>query len=264
MTAAAVPPDGGAPLPDLFTLRGRAAFVTGAGRGLGEAIAQGLAEAGCSVALADVDPAVEAVAARLQSLGHRCTALRLDVRDEAAFEATFAAATGSFGCIDIMVNNAAATRSTSIWSISAGEWDEVLAVNLRGTFFGCRIAGRHLRERGGGRIINLSSIAGQQPSAASGAHYAASKAGILALTRSFAAELAPHGVTVNAIAPSAVNSPLLDALDDERRRALAAAIPLRRFGEGREVAAAVVYLASPAAGFTTGATLDLNGGRLMR
>ncbi len=264
MSAAARPPAGAAMLQDMFTLGGKAAFVTGAGRGLGEAIAQGLAEAGCSVALADVDPAVDAVAARLHSQGHRCTALRLDVRDEAAFEAAFAAAAGCFGGIDIMVNNAAATRSTAIWSISAAEWDEVLAVNLRGTFFGCRIAGRHLRERGAGRIINLSSSAGQQPSAASGVHYAASKAGILALTRSFAAELAPHGVTVNAIAPSAVNGPQLEALDDERRRAVAAAIPLRRFGEAREVAAAVVYLASPAAGFTTGATLDLNGGRLMR
>ena len=255
---------GATTLPGMLPLRGMASFVTGAGRGLGAAIAQGLAEAGCKVALADIDPAVAAKSAQLEADGHECMPIPLDVRDEEAFEAAFAAAIGRFGGIGIMVNNAALTPSTPVWSISADEWDDVLAVNLRGSFFGCRIAGRHMRDRGAGRIINLSSIAGQQPSAASGAHYAASKAGILALTRSFAAELAPHGVTVNAIAPSAVNSPLLDALDDERRRALAAAIPLRRFGEGREVAAAVVYLASPAAGFTTGATLDLNGGRLMR
>jgi 3-oxoacyl-[acyl-carrier protein] reductase len=255
-------------LPAMFSLQGRAAFVTGAGRGLGEAIAQGLAQAGAKVALADIDPAVNGVAERLLAAGHNCMAIRLDVRDETAFEAAFAAASaglgGAGGAIDIMVNNAALTRQTSVWSITADEWDEVLAVNLRGSFFGCRIAGRHMRERSRGRIINMASIAGQQPSAVSGAHYAASKAGILALTRTFAAELAPHGVSVNALAPSTITSPLLEALDESRRQTIAASIPLGRFGEAQEVAAAVVYLASSAAGFITGATIDLNGGRLMR
>lgn len=247
-----------------FSLAGQGAFVTGAGRGLGLAIAAGLAEAGAKVALADIDGAVDAAAAGLRADGHECLPIRLDVRDEAAFAAAFATAATRFGGIDVMVNNAALSPGTPIWSIGADEWDDVLAVNLRGSFFGCRIAGRHMRERGAGRIINLSSIAGQQPSSASGAHYAASKAALLSLTRTFAAELAPHGVTVNAVAPSAVESPLLDALDETRRRALAAAIPVGRFGQAREVAAAVVYLASAASGYTTGATLDLNGGRLMR
>lgn len=190
--------------------------------------------------------------------------MQLDVRDEAAFWRCFDAAVQHFGGVDVMVNNAARTPYASIWDITAEEWDEVLAVNLRGSFFGCRIAGRHMRERGAGRIINLASIAGQQASAATGVHYAASKAGIVALTRSFAQELAPHGVTVNALAPAAVRSPVLDAMSQMQQRTLAAGIPLGRFGQPEEVAAAVVYLASPAAAFMTGATLDLNGGRHMR
>ncbi|MBO9515168.1 MAG: SDR family oxidoreductase [Variovorax sp.] len=249
----------------MFALSGRAAFVTGAGRGLGEAIARGLGEAGARVALADIDgAAVHALAHALQAEGRECIALPLDVRDEAAFARGFDAAVQHFGTVDVMVNNAALTPSTSLWDIGAGEWDEVMAVNLRGGFFGCRIAGRHMRERRSGRIVNLASMAGQQPSTASGVHYAASKAALLALTRAFAQEMAPHGVTVNAIAPAAIHSPVLDAMDEPRRRALQATIPLGRFGEAREVAAAVVYLASDAGAFVTGATLDLNGGRFMR
>ncbi len=245
-------------------LHGRASFVTGAARGLGLAIAQGLAQAGASVALADIDPGVEAAAAALRAQGHAVLALALDVRSEAAFTAAFERAREAFGAIDVLVNNAARTPGGSLWDVSADEWDDVLATNLRGSFFGCRIAARHMRERGSGRIINLTSLAAQQASAASGVHYAASKAGILALTRAFALELAPFGVTVNAVAPSAIRGPLLDVLEETRRDALLAATPVGRFGDPREVAGAVVYLASQAAAFMTGATLDLNGGRLMR
>ncbi|WHZ10962.1 MAG: Oxidoreductase, short-chain dehydrogenase/reductase family [Burkholderiaceae bacterium] len=252
--------------PKALPLAGRTAFVTGAAQGLGFGIAGGLAEAGARVALADIDDArVQDAAQALRREGRDVIALRLDVRDEAGFDIAFATVLDRWGRVDVMVNNAALTAHGSLWDITGDEWDEVLAVNLRGCFFGCRVAGRHMREaRRGGRIINLSSIAGQQASAASGAHYAASKAGILALTRTFATELAACAVTVNALAPSAVESPALRGLDAAQRERLAAATPLARFCGIDEVAAAAVFLAGDGAGYITGATLDLNGGRLMR
>ncbi|MFO0458761.1 MAG: SDR family NAD(P)-dependent oxidoreductase [Burkholderiales bacterium] len=243
---------------------GRVAFVTGAARGLGEAIAAAFVEAGACVVLADVDPAVGATAGRIDPGGTRTLALPLDVRDEAAFSATFDDAVARFGAGDVKVNDAAITAGGSPWTLSLDAWDTVMAVNLRGTFVGCRIAGAHLRARGRGRIVNLSSFAGLHPSRASGLHYAASKAGVLALTRGFAMELAPHGVTVNAVAPSAIEGPQLDAIDAARRDALLAQVPVGRFGRADEVAAAVLWLASDAAGSVTGATIELTGGRALR
>jgi 3-oxoacyl-[acyl-carrier protein] reductase len=247
-----------------FSLRDRVAFVTGAARGLGAAMAQALAEARCGVALADIDEGVAAVAEAVAQSGTRALPLHVDVRDEASFRGGFAEAVAQLGRVDFMINNAARTEVRSVWDIDAAEWDDVLRVNLRGAFFGCRIAGAHMRERRFGRIVNISSIAGQQGSAATGAHYACSKAGILALTRIFAQELAPHGVTVNAIAPSAIEGPMLAALPDDRIAALRQAVPLGRLGRPDDVTAAVIYLCSEAGSFVTGATLDVNGGRFMR
>jgi 3-oxoacyl-[acyl-carrier protein] reductase len=163
-----------------------------------------------------------------------------------------------------MINNAARTVARSVWDIDQAEWDDVLAVNLRGVFFGCTVAGAHMSARGSGRIINLSSLAGQQGSLVNGAHYAASKAGILALTKVFAQELAPHGVTVNALAPSAIRTPAMDAVPPATVAALEKSAPLGRLGTPDDVAAAALYLASDAAAFVTGTTLDVNGGRFMR
>jgi 3-oxoacyl-[acyl-carrier protein] reductase len=152
----------------------------------------------------------------------------------------------------------------SLWEIDEAEWDDVIATNLRSVLQATQIAGARMRERGFGRIINHASIAGQQGGLVMGAHYAASKAGILVLTKITAQELAPSGVTVNAIAPAAIDGPLMGELGEERAKALAAGIPVRRLGRPEEVGAMVVYLASDLAGYVTGATFDINGGLLMR
>ena len=237
------------------------AIVTGAARGIGEAIARRLHADGYGVVLADLD--LEGAERVASDLGDGADAFEHDVRELASWERLLAArrAATSFA----LVNNAARTEFRSFWEIDVEEWDDVLATNLRGTFLGCRVVGAALRERGAGRIVNLASDAGQAASGASGAHYAASKAGVVAVTRRAATELAPHGVTVNAVAPAAIDGPAgpLGAPGPPRRRA-ARAIPVGRLGRPEEVAALVSFLLSDDAGYITGATLDVNGGVLMR
>ena len=241
-----------------MSLAGRTAIVTGAAQGLGEAIARALHAREAEVVLADVNvDAAERVAA---SLGGRARASWVDVRDRGAIERVLDEAGG----VDILVNNAALTVSRSLWEIGQEEWDDVLDVNLRGVFFGCQLAGPRMRERGWGRIVNLASLAGQQGGAVAGAHYAASKAGIIVLTKIVAAELAPHGVTCNAIAPAAVRTPVMDGMPADRLEAVRARIPVGRFGEPAEVAALAAFLVSDEAGYITGATYDANGGLFMR
>jgi 3-oxoacyl-[acyl-carrier protein] reductase len=245
-------------------LDGKVALVTGAAQGLGLGIARAFLDEGASVTLTDVNPEIETIARELDPDGNRAIGLLLDVRREEAWATCVDKTISHFGPLDIVVNNAAMTISKSIWDIPAEEWDDVMAVNLRGVFFGCRVAGRHMRERGTGRIINLSSLAGQRGGVVAGAHYSASKAGIIVLTKCFAQELAGSGITVNAIAPAAIEGPMTKAMPAEKVQGLARAIPVGRLGTDREVGAAAVYLASDEAGFVTGATLDVNGGVFMR
>jgi 3-oxoacyl-[acyl-carrier protein] reductase len=237
----------------------RTAVVTGAARSIGEAIARRLHADGDRVVLADID--VERAARVAAELGEHAVAVDHDVRELASWERLLTEA----GPVDVLVNNAARTESRSFWEIDVDEWDDVLATNLRGTYLGCRVLGASMRERGHGRIVNLASISGQAGRAATGVHYATSKAAIIALTRHAASELAGSGVTVNAVAPAAIDSPLVhQLLTPERIEAMLERIPVGRLGRPEEVAAAVAYLASDAAGFVTGATLDVNGGMLMR
>jgi 3-oxoacyl-[acyl-carrier protein] reductase len=240
-----------------------AAIVTGAARGIGEAIARRLHADGYGVALADIDAERgQRVAAEL---GDGARFFLHDVRELDSWNILLGDVRDELGDdLHVLVNNAARTVFRSFWEIDVDEWDDVLATNLRGAYLGCRVVGAALRERGAGRIVNLASDAGQSASGASGVHYAASKAGVIALTRRAATELAPHGVTVNAIAPAAIDGPLAQEVLGERLAEKLSEIPVGRLGRPEEVAALVSFLVSDAAAYITGATLDVNGGVLMR
>jgi 3-oxoacyl-[acyl-carrier protein] reductase len=248
--------------PLAMRLDGKVALVTGAARGLGAGTALRLAAQGARVVVADVDR--DGAAAVASSIGDAAVSHVLDVRDRASFAGAIESTVRELGSLDILVNNAALTIRRPFFEIEDDEWDEVLAVNLRGVFLGCQLSGAHMRDHGGGRIVNLSSLAGQQGSAVNGAHYAASKAGILALTKSIARELAPFGVTVNVVAPAVIEGPLVDALAPEAVEGLISSIPVGRIGRADEVATLIAYLASDEAGYITGATFDVNGGSFMR
>jgi 3-oxoacyl-[acyl-carrier protein] reductase len=234
----------------MLALDGRVALITGGARGIGEAIAHTLRERGATVVVGDLAPADGGI--------------ELDVRVPAGWEAAVAWTLRQHGGLDILVNNAARTVRRPFFEIDEAEWDDVLAVNLRGVFLGCQIAGGIMRDRGWGRIVNLSSLAGQAGGLVNGAHYAASKAGILGLTKVVARELAPYGVTVNAVAPAAIDGLVMAELPPEQVEAQKRAIPVGRLGTPGEVGALVAFLASDEAAFVTGATFDVNGGQLMR
>lgn len=244
----------------------RRAIVTGASGGIGAEVARRLAADGTELWLtyaSDEAGALRTVeAGRAAGVAVRTT--RLDLRSIAAIDA-FAAEVGrTWGSVHVVVNNAAVCPWTPWDEITVDEWDAVLETNLRGTFRLLQQVVPLLRAATGDRsIVNLASVAGQTGGIATSIHYAASKGGVLAMTRSFARLLAPEGIRVNAVAPGPVRTAMTDALDDERRAGLASGVPLRRFGTVAEVAAAVVLLASPEAGFTTGATYDVNGGLLI-
>ena len=240
----------------------RVALVTGAAGGLGSVIAAGLHGAGYRVALADLSPPASDA---LDASGETACGLALDVRERADWERALAWMLGRWGAAHVLVNNAALTAARPAMEISAEEFDAVLAVNVRGTFLGCQVFGQHFRAAGHGRIVNLASLAGQNGGTATGAHYAASKGAIVTLTKVFARELAADGVTVNALAPGPLDTPMVHrTVPPERMAGLCAMIPVGALGDPRFVASLVVQLAAPEAGFATGATWDVNGGLFMR
>lgn len=245
-------------------LADKVSLVTGAARGIGKAIALALAKEGCHVVLVDLDEiGVREVAQAIESMGRRALALRVNVASLEEVRRVFSLVQEKFGRLDILVNNAGIIKRGTIENHSDEDWDLVMAVNLRGTYYCSREAARIMKSQRWGRIINISSVAGKIGDIASAPSYGPSKAAVNALTKSLARELAPFGITVNAVAPHAIETEMTAEWTEEKRRAMIAQIPVGRMGKPEEVAAAVVFLASPEAAFITGEILDVNGGYLM-
>lgn len=246
-------------------LAGRHAVVTGGARGIGLAIARRCLSAGASVALWDRDAALLAEALQaLAPLGTAATAL-VDVRDEAQIEWAAAQSQERFGGIDILVNNAGVLGPTvPAWAHTPAQWREVLDINLTGAWLCCRAVAPQMLERRRGHIVNIASVAGKEGNGLNAA-YSASKAGLIALTKSLGKELAPSGVLVNCITPSAADTEVFAAVPAEHREqlrtALLSRVPMGRFVEVDEVAAMAAWLASDDCSFSTGAVFDISGGR---
>jgi 3-oxoacyl-[acyl-carrier protein] reductase len=247
----------------MFSLRDRVALVTGASQGIGRATALALAEAGAKVAVAARNAEkLAGVAEEIAKAGGEALAIRMDVADGEQVKAGFRQTTERFGKLDILVNNAAITRDTLALRMKAEDWDEVLRTNLTGAHLCIQQAlGGMLRQRYG-RIVNLTSVVAQAGNAGQ-ANYVAAKAGVIGLTKAIAVEVASRNITVNAVSPGFITTPMTDPLPQEIKDEMLGRIPLGRMGADRDVAAAIVFLASEEAGYITGHVLDVNGGLYM-
>jgi NAD(P)-dependent dehydrogenase (short-subunit alcohol dehydrogenase family) len=246
-------------------LSGRVAIVTGAGQGMGRAVARALAERGAAVVVNDLNPeSAEAAAAELRQGGAEAIAVAADVIDAAAVRSLVEQTLVRYGAIHVLINNAGVLRPTKVIEIPEAEWDWVIAVNLKGTFLCSQAVLPAMQAAGWGRIVNVSSTAGKNVSTVGGAHYTAAKAGILGFTRHLAKEVAADGITVNAVCPGLIDTEMVRAtIDDARTDAYARGFPIPRLGKPEEVAELVAFLASDRAAYITGASLDINGGDLM-
>ncbi|HYB52996.1 MAG TPA: 3-oxoacyl-[acyl-carrier-protein] reductase [Thermoanaerobaculia bacterium] len=242
---------------------GKFALVTGASRGIGLAIARRLAGEGATViAAARASQALEAAVAGIVASGGRATALTLDLTDAAAIEAAVKSVLATHGQIDVLVNNAGQTDDNLVLRMSKEAWDRVLTTNLTGAFLLTQAVVKSMVRKKYGRIVNVSSVVGLMGNAGQ-ANYAASKAGLIGLTKSIARELASRNITCNAVAPGFIVTAMTDDMTEEARQRLFDEIPLGRLGSPEDVAAAVAYLASEEASYVTGHVLNVSGGLYM-
>lgn len=244
-----------------MTFEGKVAIVTGAARGIGRDIAEQLAAAGCKVVIADVKGAEE-TAAELKSQGAEALGLTVNVTESASVEQMVAQTIETFGRLDILVNNAGITRDGLLMRMKEEDWDLVLAINLKGAFNCCKAACRPLMKSPAGRIVNIASIVGLIGNPGQ-VNYSASKAGMIGLTKTLAKELASRKVTVNAVAPGFIQTAMTVQLPEKVREQLLASIPLGEMGTSRDVANAVLFLASDQARYVTGHVLNVDGGMAM-
>lgn len=244
-------------------MNGKLALVTGASRGIGRAIAQGLGAAGARVAgTATTESGAQAITEAFAAAGIQGRGYALDVSDAAAVDAVFQKIQEEMGDVAILVNNAGITRDNLLMRMRVEEWDAVMSTNLRSAFQLCKLAVRPMMKARWGRIINVTSVVGHAGNGGQ-TNYAAAKAGLTGFSKSLAREVGSRGITVNCVAPGFIDTDMTRALTDTQREALVGQVPLARFGQVEEVAAAVAFLASDGAGYVTGSTLHVNGGMLM-
>lgn len=240
----------------------KVAIVTGSGGGIGRAVCQSLARAGCLQVLADIDEEAARATAGLLS-GQQNLVVPCDVANESEVKQLFTQTLEQFGRLDVVVNTAAICRNIGILDITVDDWDRIVAVNLRGTFLVGREAFRVMKEQRSGRIIFFASAAAKIGGLTAGAHYSASKAGVICFTKSLALQAAPYKINVNAVCPGPIRTAMTAAWGDQVNREFAEKIPWKEYGEPEDVAAAVLFLASDGARYITGEILDVNGGLVM-
>lgn len=246
-----------------MNLEKKIAFVTGAGQGIGKTIALTLAQHGADVVVADINEAtVSTVAHEIEALGRRALSLGLDVVNLAACEEAIKKTIDAFGKLDILVNNAGITRDMVLLRMKEEQWDQVIAVNLKGTFNCTKAAIRHMFRNKYGRIVNISSVTGAMGNPGQ-ANYSASKAAVMGFTKAVAREYAHCGITVNAVAPGFIKTAMTDAIPEKEREAMIAMIPAQKLGTPEDVAHIVCFLASDLASYITGQVIHVNGGLYM-
>jgi len=246
----------------MFDLTGKKALVTGATGGIGAGIARAFHKAGAEVAISGRQ--VDKLEALAKELGERVHVVPCDLADKAQVAKLIDEAAAKLGRVDILVNNAGLTKDNLFMVMKDEQWDDVIAVNLTSTFMLMRAAARQMlrAKTGYGRIINISSVSGIIGNPGQG-NYAASKAGMIGMTKSLAREVANRGITANSIAPGFIQTAMTEVLNDKQKAEISQHIPAQRFGTPEDIAAAALYLASPEAGYVTGQTLHVNGGMAM-